>query len=197
MIPGGQLSSIPIPADIIGGRGSHISNVIDYEYGGIALNDSSMGKMYQIWEGKLVGEDIILDSPNTSPEVVFNGSEITEFSFTFDQNMKPVISFVQDKIAKYRWYDSTVPDYVVTTIPGDVITPKMFLDDKRLSQEISSDIILAYVKLALDSKDLYYRLQRDRFGVEYLLKEDIRGVLHKFGMNKKLRLQFVILKDRQ
>ena len=196
MIPGGQLSSITIPAGIIGGRGANISGTLDYEYGGIGLSDVSEGKMYQIWEGKLLGDDITLSSPTTVPEVIYSASDMTEFSFTFDQNMRPTISFVQDGIAKYRWYDSTVTDYVVSTIPGNVRTPKVFLDDKRVAQDSSSDIILAYIKLGAASKDLYYRLQRDRYGVEYLLKEGCGGVLHKFGMNKKLRLQFVIFSDR-
>jgi len=195
MIPGGQLSSEAITARIIGGRGKDISGTRDFEHGGIALNDPSEGKMFQIWSGKLEGNNIILESPSTDPEVIYNASGITEFSFTFDQNMRPTISFIQDTIAKYRWYDSTIPDYRVSIIPGDIRTPKVFLDDKRVSQDLKSDILLAYIKVRRNIKDLYYRLQRDRYATEYLLKKNCGGLLHTFGMNKKLRLQFEINLD--
>lgn len=197
MIPDDRLSSIVLSDDIIGGRSGAVTGTVDYEDGGIGLSDTSEGKLYQIWTGSLIGDDIILDSPATSPETVYTASDLSEFSFTFDQNMKPVLSFVQDGESKYRWYDSTISDYRITSLGDTVSSPKVFLDDKRVLQDASNDVILAYLKERIVDEvtyyDLYFRLQRDRFEIEYLLKEDTGGELVKFGMNKKWRLQFVIL----
>ena len=63
------------------------------------------------------------------------------------------------------------------------------LDDKRQSATAqgNNDIILAYVRAG----KLYYRQQRDRYEVEYLLAEEIPAkVLTRIGMSKNYRLQF-------
>lgn len=188
MIPDYKLSSVSLVDDIVGGRSGHVSNHYDCEDGGIALNDPSEGKDYQVWEGELLNGDIILTSPSTEPEIVYSAYGLTEFSFSFDQNMKPVLSFMQNGECKYRWHDSSIGDYRITIIK-DAISPKVFLDDKRITQEASSDIILAYIK----SRALYFRLQRDRFEIEYLLKDNVAR-LFKIGMNRKWRIQFYVMR---
>lgn len=188
MIPNGVLSSTPAPALITGARARAVTATVDFEDGGIALQDPSQGNQYQQWRGRLLGEDVVLDAPTVAPVTIYSAPDITEISFTFSQNMDPALAFVQADVAKLRWFDSTVGTNVITEYPG-AITPRVILDDKRATQVASSDIIFAYLR----SGALYYRQQRDRFQTEYLLDTGPHAGLVKIGFNAQLRLQFFLL----
>lgn len=202
MLPNGTLSTIPVPARFSGARSLPITKTIDYEDGGIAFSDPSQGLLYQRWRARIVGEDVVFDAPTVAPVVVFSQPGVTEISFTFDQNMRPVIAFVAGGRGYLRWYDTAVGDQVVTPLATDVITPRVTLDDKRSMQSAISDIILAYKR----GSNLYYRQQRDRFTIEYDPTADMpepertetraliarSGGLIKIGMSRQLRLQFML-----
>jgi hypothetical protein len=188
----------------MGGRALEGSTVLDYETGGVAIADSSQGLAVQTWRGRLLSDTTTLttrsihtytgmvhivldvpDSPTISPFVVSSASGIKAFSFTFDQLMRPVVSFIQDNHAKLYWYDSSVEAFVVTDFGSGVTSPKVTLDDKRATQVSSSDVIFAYV----ENSNLYFRAQRDRFTVPYLLRIGIAALL-KVGMTANYRLKF-------
>ena len=189
MLPEGRLSTRAVPAiSILGGRSLESAPKIDHEDGPIALNDPSEGLFYQIWTGQVYDGGVFLFSDLVERQDILEQLNITEMSFTFDQNGRPTVVYVQYGIAKIWWYDSTVPGMATTTIGSGIISPKVILDDKRQTQTGSSDIILGYIK----NENLYYRQQRDRFSVEYLLATDVVGRLQKLGMGNNLRLQFIV-----
>ena len=176
-------------------RMSSISDILDFEDGGIAINNPSEGLLFQVWRGRLVGgitvPQIILDvpsNPGAGETIIYAASNITEFSFTFDRNMAPVIVFIQDNEAKIRWYDSAEEDYVIDNIGPGIHSPRAFHDDKRSMQTESSDVLISYLRYG----NLYYRQQRDRYTVEYLLAENIGGTILRVGMTDKMRVQFLI-----
>lgn len=187
MLPDGVLSTTYQGSPIIGAKGLSTTLVLDYEDGAGDIGDASLGFSYQVWTGNLIGNDIILSSPSTTPVTIYSGALITEFSFTFDQNMRPVIAYIQDDVAKLRWYDTTILDYTITTIGLGAFSPKVLLDDKRTWETSLNDVILAYVS---DSY-LCVRLQRDRYAIEYELKQTCAQI-KKFGMGKNYRVQFII-----
>lgn len=191
MLPDGVLSTTPVPSTFIWGRENLITGTLDYENGGLDIGDTTEALTYQTWRGRLIGEDVILDAPSVSPVTIYSAADITEISFSFDQNMTPALAYVQGGVAKLRWYDTSIPGYDILTVTG-AITPRISIDDKRKSQTSQSDLILAYVR----SNCLYYRRQRDRFLTEYLLLTGpALGIdslqLVKIGMNKKWRFQFL------
>jgi hypothetical protein len=188
MLPENTLSSTPIPGVFTGARYNLITITTDYEDGGIGINDASQGLLYQQWKAQLVGEEILLSAPNTPEFTAYTGTNITEISFTFDQNMRFTLAFIQAGQAKLFWYDTTVSSMVVTVLASDVVNPRLTLDDKRINQSASSDIILAYKR----GTGLYYRQQRDRYTIEYLLATGITQRLNKIGFSNKLRLQFYL-----
>jgi hypothetical protein len=158
-----RLSTTNLPSAIVGARSKTVNDVVDYEDGGIGLNDPSAGLLYQEWICETDGTLVTLRSANTAKTTIYTGTDISLVSCTFDQNMAPVLAFVDEDVAKLRWYDSTIADYRVDNISGAF--PRVFLDDKRPEFMVSSDVILAYTR---DSK-LYFAMQRDRYGTEYLL----------------------------
>jgi hypothetical protein len=194
MIRGHSLSSTNLPGYYLSPDNSDVSPVLEYESGGIDLNDISEGLEYQDWQARLEyravrrHNGIFLSAPSIEEYLFFDEVGITEFSFTFDQNMNPFFCYMQDGQAKYHWYDPTIPGYDTVSMAVGVTSPKCCLDDKRLMETSTSDIILAYKRAG----NLYYREQRDRFGTEYLLKTGITGELLLVGMHKRWRLQFAI-----
>lgn len=188
MLPDGVLSTTPQPSSFLSPRDAPPMPLIDYELGGVAVSDPSQGLMLRAWRMRWFEGNFILDAPGVAPAVVLARANVSEFSFTFDQNMKVFITFVDSIGAFYWWYDATLPGYRTVQMANDVVTPKCSLDDKRLNETSKSDIILAYIR----SGKLCYRQQRDRFGTEYVLKDDAGGYLRRVGMNNVLRFQFDI-----
>ena len=203
MMPdGGILSTTPVPGQFLGARGLPVSNLIDFEDGGIAIQDPSQGLFYQVWRARVIDSDIHLGAPNTPEFIVYAGAgEITEISLTFDQNMRPAIAFVESGNPKFLWYDSIEQEQVITDLDPDVQTPRVALDDKRSSQFGVSDVFLAYKR----EGRLYYRQQRDRYLTELDPTENmdpderdkVRALiasgagLIKIGMSRQMRMQFM------
>lgn len=186
MIPDNSLSSSSIYGRFINGRSYPVTNFVDYETGGIGIQDPSEGLLYQVWKARLENDHVYISSDNTPEYLIFSGSGITEISFAFDQNMRFNLAYVENGESKLYWYDSSIPAMTITNFGSSVSSPKLTMDDKRELQSANNDIIFAYVK----SGSLYFRQQRDRFQTEYFLRSGV-AKLKKIGMNDKLRLQFM------
>lgn len=192
MIPQGRLSTTVVyapfmsPDDI-----EQPSLLVDYEMGGVALNDPSQGLEVYTWIAQYFPAtgDVTIFAPGVPATILFNAPDITEISLAFDQNMRPVIAYVQAGQAKFFWFDTVIGETLVTTLPIDARTPRCSMDDKREMQtsQGQNDVIIAYLR----GTALYYRQQRDRYENEYLLTATAPGTkLIKVGMNKLRRLQF-------
>ena len=194
MIPENRLSSTPVVAELYAPDDREVdSPLLDYELGGVALQDASEGLRVKEWTCYADGVtgNVYLVAPGVFDTLVFTAPGISELSLAFDQNMRPFIAYVQVGQAKFRWYDTVTGQNVITTLdPGDR-NPRCCMDDKRPEQTAqgSNDIILAYTRAG----SLYYRQQRDRYEVERLLTSDLPGAgrLLRVGMAKNLRLHFV------
>lgn len=188
MFPDNEASTAPVPAEFLGGRAREITGVRDYEDGGIGIQNPTQGLMYQTWHARREEGVVYLGAPNT-PEFPILVGNVSEISFTFDQNMRPCLAYVQDGIAKMNWYDTMAEDEVTTVLGGDVITPRVALDDKRQNQLGISDVILMYVR----GDAIYHRLQRDRYDVEYLTQPTGgRNGLVKIGMMRNMRFGWMV-----
>lgn len=201
----GQFSSSPVPSVFTGGRALPVRDVVDYELGGVALNDASQGLMLQMWRAQIVDDNkIVLDAQNVPEATIINGINITEVSFSFDRNMNPAVAYVEDGVAKLYWYDSTLPGMTTTVYP-DIVTPRLSHDDKRDLQSAISDVIFAYLRNEGGENRVFYRQQRDRYTIEYdptaalepSIRDDYRAQvaaspgLIKIGMSRQNRFQFM------
>lgn len=157
-----------------------------YAMGGVGLSDPSQGMDVQLWTATALEDRVILEAPNMPNALVaLSMPDITQLTLAFDQNMNYVLCFVQYNVTKLYWYDSFEGEYIITEFPG-ASTPRVTLDDRRVTQTANSDVVLAYIK----DNNLYFRLQRDRFQNEYLLAENLNARLEQMGMNVRNRLQF-------
>lgn len=191
MIP--ILSSEPIIGLLLSPDNIPKRPTIDYEMGGVGLQNPSRGLNFQQWRGwfdRSLGS-VLLESPNTPATVIFEQEGIRWLSFSFDQNMRWCAVYTLADGASYlRWYDSAMPGYRVSELEAGVISPFLSLDDKRDSQIQNSDIVLAYIH----NQTLYLRVQRERFQTAHVWAEDLPKdwIIRNFGMSNKLRLQMEI-----
>lgn len=185
MLPLQSLSSRPIPGPYLPPDDRPYLPLEDYELGGIALRDPSQGLRVQVWTASMSGDDVMVTAPSVAPTLLFTRAGITEIGLAFDQNMNPCIAFMAGDQMTLWWFDTLAHAQVFTDFDGN--SPRVCLDDKRETQNAASDIIFAYMR----SGGLYFRAQRDRFGVEYFLTNIDPGfVFTKIGMNTVNRLQF-------
>lgn len=168
------------------------SPLIDYEVGGAAINDSSQGLLLRQWRAFYNRPDgwLYLQAGNDDPIQWIQDFQITELSFSFDQNMRPAVGYVSNDVMRLRWYDTTINNYR-TDIFGGGRNPRVSLDDKRTLSTGLSDVIFAYIR----GDSLYYRQQRDRYTVERLLRTGIESTikLKNIGMTRGLRMQFELV----
>lgn len=192
MLPGNTASSLDVPGAYLPPDALASSTVIDFERGGVAIGDASLGLDYQDWRGEVIvatGQVRIYPVGGVA-SVYFTESGISEFSFTFDQSMRPVLGYVADGVTRLRWFDSLAGAFVITNFPN-TRSPRLALDDKRPMEIANSDVIFGYIR---DDGALCYRQQRDRYATEYVLRTGIDPSqrLINIGMSSALRLQFEI-----
>lgn len=170
--------------------------MVDYEQGGIDLLDTSQGLQASLWLCFYEGNWIKIQSDNITHNLIY-AENVKHLSLAFDFNMHPVIAYTVEVTkgnVKYQetylyWYDTAQSSQITTKYGRDYKTPQLSLDDHRLEQSSSADIIFAYIK----NNNLYCRQQRDRFLEEYLLHENLDEnlQLRQIGMSKKNRFQFL------
>lgn len=164
---------------------------IDYEMGGAAVGDPSQGLMVQPWRARIVGSDVLLSTPPFESEsVLFSAPNITEVSLAFDQNMRPMLAYVQNARAKLWWYDPVPAGYTVLEFPVDARSPYLCMDDKRdfATQFGLNDVLLSCIR---GSRLCTYQ-QRDRFTVEETRKQFVGNAvtIRRVGMNAGNRIQW-------
>jgi hypothetical protein len=171
------------------------NRIIDYERGGIGIQDPSQGMDVRDWTAELVGTDVRL-YPSESPAsyvVLFSAAGITQISLSFDANMRAAVAFVAFNQAKLWWYDATGGGVTTTILDADVRSPVLSFDDKRPFSTTTnvSDILLFYIR----SNRLCYRQQRERFQTERTLAWFDGSMLsvRRAGMSTGLRMQVEVV----
>lgn len=161
-----------------------------WEQGGVGISDPSGGLTYQLWHGVLEVDTgtVLLDAPNTPQFVLYSEPGITHMDFSFDQNMKPCLSFLKDGLGYFWWYNTVTLQYETVAL-GEVETPLCLLDDKRTETVGDSDIVLFYLRDGV----MYCRDQRDRFTIEYDLQLSSIKRLLRVGFTTGLRVQIQVL----
>lgn len=170
--------------------------MVDYEQGGVDLLNASQGLQVRLWLCFYENNWIKIQSDNITHDLIY-AENVKHLSLAFDFNMHPTVAYtieVNEGAVKYQeaylyWYDTAQAKQITTKYGRDYKTPQLSLDDHRLIQSSNADIIFAYIK----DNNLYYRQQRDRFLIEYLLHENLDEnlKLRQIGMTTKNRFQFL------
>ena len=195
-MPENRLSTTPVSSAFVSVEALEANSIISRELGGIGLNDTSEGLIYQTWTAQIrhntlnALDEIVLSAGNYPETVIYSGNNITSVSISFDRNMNLHYVYIEDGVTKLNWFDSLAEAQVITEYGDTLVTPKLFLDDKRDNQDFSSDILFCY----LEEGTLKHRQQRDRFLTSYTLQDNLgdEASLVRVGMNTNNRVQFEI-----
>lgn len=189
MLPSNVPSTTPVSAPLYGGRNEYIHFPWDIEEGGIAFNDTSEGLRFQNWHTYIEGDLVITKPDNADPITLFTAPGTTEVSLTFNQNMSPVVAYVQNGVAKLYWFDALESGFVHTVLGAECLTPRVTLDNKDAlssTQNASNDVLVFYVKHNV----LCQRIQRERYQTEHQLWP-VPSPLIKVGKNRNNRMEWI------
>lgn len=187
MMPENTLSLQPVNAPYLYPDNLVTGSLRDYEMGGVAIENPSLGLLYQAWTFWLDGSAIKCGPLTGGETVLLSVSGATSVSGTFDRNMRPSVAYAVGDTGYLWWFDTVTNGMVTTAFPG-ISEIRVAHDDKRPTADFRSDVIVAYTRAG----SLFYRQQRDRYTIERLLATDLVGQLRNMGMTTALRLQFEI-----
>lgn len=161
------------------------SPYVDYEWGGVAVRDSTKGLLHAIWQSSYDGTYLTLGYDDIEHKINI-GADVQNLSFAFDQNMNPCVVYNKDDSTYLYWYDTLQGAQVTTKMSTKFEYPQMSLDEHRTEFISTSDIILSYTR---DNK-LYYRLQRERYLQEHFLADLPDQRLTQIGMSNNYRFRW-------
>lgn len=188
MIPENRLGDIDRRSQFSVRVRTPLDLLVDYEQGGVALQDASQGLQVQLWTLRYEDGDFLLSAENVPETVLFSRPGVEQIGLAFDNNMAPFVAFQDAGGVACRWFDPSQGEFVISDyLPAGSHSPRCTLDEKRELLDPWRDIILAYLR----DGNLYYRQQRDNYGIERLLTDEYDLTrLAAVGMNRQNSLQF-------
>lgn len=190
MFEGNRLSSYPVPARYTGAGVRPTYRTVDFEDGPIFYGDTSAGASYQVWGTYLRDGVVWIEAPTSRLKDALLAAPynlITDVSIAFNMNADLHVVWVEQGETFFRWYSTLDAKFIVWKLPEGTRTPRLTLDDKRPSATSVSDIILSYID---STGRLLCRIQRDRFGIEYVLDDGPYLGLDKVYFSVSNRLQW-------
>lgn len=184
MIP--IISGAQSPAAFEDKQGRRTVPLVAYCSGGPAINDVSSLYGYP-WVAYVEGTEVRLRREDSDEYTVLLNEEGLEFiSLAFDQQMNPVVSYMQSGVAKFRWYNAVTADYVITSLPAGTTRPFVALDLREQVFLADADMIVTYIR----DGNLYSRVQRENYDIEHLSQPNAGQYVVRFGRNTGNRLQW-------
>lgn len=181
MLPNNALSSQPITTEFF--TPMRNDPLIDFEFGGTALQNASEGLSQTLWKCFYENGSIKL-SHDQQEQTVLNVDNVAALSLGFDLSMRPVIAYLANSHCYLWFYDTAVSKQITADLGNGITFPQLSLDERRLVQSSNSDVILTYIR----NNKMYMRLQRERFQTEYEITRAKR--LIQIGSMKNSRFGF-------
>lgn len=190
MLPNNSLASSNIPAEFRY-KFHRESYLVDYEIGGVAIGDTTLGLELRTWKMEYnEAESQLLLKQYPEDELISvletGITDVKTVTLSFDQVMRPTYAWLsKTNELRHVWFDSTLGNNT-TTLYTDIDSVYLTMDDKRDISVAISDVIIIYAK----NGNLYYRQQRDRYNVERLLSPvTMPGRIEKAGFSDGNRFQ--------
>jgi hypothetical protein len=185
-----RLSTVPVQAPYFPPDDILHDLLEDYEAGPIALSDASGGQQYQTWILTYSDPDFTVTPQTTgSPSVVLSAAGALQVGLAFDQNGRETVCYNTATNGFLYWWDSSEPGFVTTDLGTTVKSLALTLDDKRNRQTQRNDILLWYTIVGAVDYDLFMRMQRERYTVEYPMATEVLQHITQVGMHTGYRVQ--------
>jgi hypothetical protein len=158
--------------------------------GGTAIGNGSDGRMVKDWEISYAGGVITVNPVGGPAELTLAIAGVTSVSLGFDNNMAVAIAYMTAAGAHLYFYSTLTAGYDTYTVPG-ATSCRACVDDPRTFDEGASDVLFGYVL----GDNLYYRQQRDRYAVPYLVGAAAGGIASKMGATRGIRVKFELRRE--
>lgn len=137
--------------------------------GGPVISDVSKGLSGYIWKAYIDGTQVVITRIGSDEIYKVNiGRIVSQLDLTFDQNMRPFLTYVADGLPYYYHFNSEDSTYSEIALDNSIRYPRCELDTRNTEDIPRSDIILGYIR----DGNLCYRLQRERFLKERIIATD-------------------------
>lgn len=148
----------------------HHKMTVAYTQGGSTLANASFGLTGYVWKAYIDGSNNVIVKREDQDElhIITSKSGITQLDFTFDQNMRPFLTYVADSFPYYLHFNADTSTYGEVALDTYIKFPRCELDMREDYNISDSDIILGYTYAG----NLCYRLQRERFSEEHIIATD-------------------------
>jgi hypothetical protein len=193
-IPEGRLSTTLVESSLLEPEAEQWLPTVNHERGPLAIEDTTLGLLYQNWivtyDGP-TGEITATPQTTGSPVVLATVMGIYFLTFTFDQSGRITFTYSTSTSSYIYWYDSSIGQTVTTDLGPSTLSPSVYMDDKRESQNASNDMLLWYFKPEEGNRyGLFMRIQRERFLTEHAMATGATSnQISKIGMSAGLRIQ--------
>lgn len=195
MMPLNKLSQITVYYAWRGPPQNDPGLLIDTDIGGIGLNNNTLGLDVQLWTFTAIDSQVFVSAANTGGDTLLltaDEGKIEEVLGTFDQNMQPMVAYRVGVQWYYHWFDSVTHGFITSQLPVGTSSCRVAFDDRRKNQSPNTDIMIFYTLNA----NLYMRVQRDRYQIDYLLRESVHATLIRVDMNAVNRMQLKMQAER-
>lgn len=148
-------------------RNRHYPMDVAYAIGGAELANAAHGLTGYVWKAYIdeSGQIIVQREDLAERHVITTKQGVEQLDFTFDQNMRPFLTYVADGLPFYFHFNMEDSTYSEVALDNSIRFPRCELDKRETGEIPSSDIILAYTR----EGNLCYRVQRERYGKEYII----------------------------
>ena len=160
-----------------------------FEQGGTDININTEDLNSHLW--RYFYENGTVKIQRTDSDTIISLDQIdniTQLSLTFNQSLVPTFAYVQSGVTYLKWFDTSDQTYKTTNFGNTFKSPKVILDIKDKKSTVS-DVLFLYMK---SNTELCVRYQRDRFSIEYVLKQMEPHTILRVGRNKLNRIQFLM-----
>lgn len=193
-IPQGRMSTVPVIGEYLPPEGVTPHPLTTYEAGPVDVEDTSEGLLYQTWRltWDIGTGNFILRAETTLQEYIIGTSTlVSHASFTFDQSGRITFAWTNDVSSYLYWYDTQLAQTVTEDLGAAIFTPTIYLDDKRATQNVVSDMLLWYTRPdGVGKYNLYMKIQRERFLIETEMLTQLESYyIIACGMTGGLRVQ--------
>ena len=157
--------------------------------GPAAINDATQLLNDKFWAAYYdpQNSNIYLDDFDGNVSMILNEpAGVDMIRLAFDQNANDAYAFITGAgELKVRFFDGDIPGDTIISL-GQAQSVTMAMDMKYYPSSEKSDILIFYIR----DNAIYYRLQRDKYAVEYVTPviEDANK-LYDSGMRKDYRFQ--------
>lgn len=151
-------------------KNRHHKMTVAYTEGGPVLADAKQGLFGYVWHAYVDEQNRVIVKREDLDEIhiITTKPNITQLDLTIDQNMRPFLVYVADGLPYYYHFNADNSTYSEVALDPSIKFPRCELDMRELHETPNSDIILGYTR----DGNLCYRIQRERFGKEYVIATD-------------------------